>query len=107
MLSSRSISVSLLKPNMLKYSDYMAECERELREEREFPSDESLGRLISLRRLDDQIHELFNSDEVIDLPFTDSRITMNLRFMENQLEDWRRANYSSDNNRGMTCANSS
>lgn len=81
-----------MKPNLLKYNDYMVECGRRLRQDREYASDDLIGRLISLRRIDDQISETFNSEEALDLPITDSRIAMNLRFVETLLDEWRRDN---------------
>lgn len=79
----------------------MAECGKRLRDDREYPTDENIGRLISLRRIDDQIHDTFNAEEACELPVTDSRILMNLRFMKNQLEEWRREYTNSYHSRGM------
>jgi hypothetical protein len=81
-----------MKPNMLTYNGYMAECGRRLKQDYEYSSDEIIVRLISLRRLEDQINGTFNTEEAINLPISDSRIAMNLRFMESQLEEWRRDN---------------
>jgi hypothetical protein len=89
---SSAIAAGFMKPNLLKYNDYMAECGRRLRKDREYASDDLIGRLVTLRRIDDQISETFNSEETIDLPITDSRIAMNLRFIETQLDEWRRDN---------------
>lgn len=101
-----------MKPNLLKYNDYMAESGRRLRHEREYMSDEFIAPLVALRRIDDQINDTFNTDEAIDLPITDSRIAMNLRFIETQLEEWRRENNTGRENRGTlhilcpdTCTN--
>lgn len=79
----------------------MAECGQNLRQYREYASDEIIEHLVSLRRIDDQIQDTFFSEEAVDLPVTDSRNLMNLRFMETQLDDWRRGNYSDEFQRGM------
>lgn len=104
------IAGGLQKPNLLKYNDYMAECGRTLQNDHEYSSDEIIGHLISLRRIDDQIHDAFYSDEALDLPITDSRILMNLRFMETQMEEWKRVPYRDEFRQGKpyirTCMNS-
>ena len=74
----------------------MAECGRNLKDEGEYPCDIIISHLISLRRIDDQIHDAFYTEEAIDLPITDSRILLNLRFTENQLDEWRREAYSDE-----------
>lgn len=89
-----------MKPNLLKYTDYMGKCAHNLRYDPEFPSDGIISRLVSLRRIDDQINDTFNTEEASELPVADSRIAMNLRFMENQLEEWRRENNNLNPNRG-------
>ncbi|KAF2113981.1 hypothetical protein BDV96DRAFT_106241 [Lophiotrema nucula] len=91
---SSALAGGLAKPNLLKYSEYMASCGKRLRDDLEYPSDELIARLIPLRRMDDQAHESFYSEETFDLPFTDSRIFMSLRFLETQMDDWRRENVS-------------
>ncbi|KAF2867487.1 hypothetical protein BDV95DRAFT_502725 [Massariosphaeria phaeospora] len=88
------ISVGLQKPNLLKYSDYMAECGHNLQSEREYPTDEIIGHLIELRRIEGQIYDTFYNEETLLLPINDSRILLNLRFMETQLDVWRRAGYN-------------
>jgi hypothetical protein len=94
LLTHRRISVGLLKPNLLRYNDYMAECARTLRSTNEFASDSLIGRLISLRRIDDLINETLNGEEVVDLSLADPRISMNMRGLESQLYEWRRENNS-------------
>lgn len=78
-----------MRPNLLKYTDYMGKCIAILRHDREYDSDEVIGRLISLRRIDDQIHDTFNAEDSSDLPITDTRISMNLRYLETQLAEWK------------------
>jgi len=87
------IAGGLQKPNLLKYNDYMGESAKGLRDEAEYTSDQIISHLISLRRIDDQIHDAFYSEETLDLPITDSRILMNLRFMETQMQEWKRETY--------------
>ena len=87
--------MALMKPNLLKYTDFMGKIGQSLMYDREYESDETLGRLISLRRIDDQIYEFMNGDDTVDLPITDARIHMNMRFMETQLEDWKINNTTS------------
>ncbi|KAF2469241.1 uncharacterized protein BDR25DRAFT_263691 [Lindgomyces ingoldianus] len=87
---SSAIAGGLHKPNLLKYTDYMAEACRCLRNDAEYSIDEIIGQLISLRRIDDQIHDTFFTEEAAQLPITDSRVLMNLRFVETQIEEWRR-----------------
>ncbi|KAF2649993.1 hypothetical protein K491DRAFT_707826 [Lophiostoma macrostomum CBS 122681] len=103
---SSAIAVGLMKPNMLKYDDYMVYCGSRLQQDREYPSDKAIGRLISLRRLEDQINSTFNTEEATNLPISDSRIAMNLRFMETQLEEWRRDSTSETMSRTLELANS-
>jgi hypothetical protein len=81
--------MALMKPNLLKYTDYMGKVSQRLMYDREYESDETISSLISLRRLDDQIYESLNGDDTVDLPITDSRIYMSMRFLETQLEDWK------------------
>ncbi|KAF2646519.1 hypothetical protein P280DRAFT_464726 [Massarina eburnea CBS 473.64] len=84
---SSMISGGLQKPNLLKFTEYMAECGQNLKQGCEFSSDAILGRLVGLRRLDDQIHDSFYSEDTFELPLADTRISMNFRFMENQLDE--------------------
>lgn len=45
---------------------------------------------MALRRIDDQTHECLYTEETIGLDITDPRISMNLRFLETQLDEWKR-----------------
>ncbi|KAH7115874.1 hypothetical protein B0J11DRAFT_538676 [Dendryphion nanum] len=93
---SSGIAAGMIKPNLLKHSDYMTECCRNLKESHEFKSDAKIEQLIAIRRIDDQVNAAFYVEDAIDLPITDSRISMNLRFMSSQLEDWKREHHVND-----------
>ncbi|KAF1951391.1 hypothetical protein CC80DRAFT_210541 [Byssothecium circinans] len=84
---SSMIACGLQKPNLLKYTEYMAECGRSLRQSCEFASDAILARLVHLRRLDDQIHDSFYTEDTFELDLADPRILMNFRFMQTQIND--------------------
>lgn len=88
------------KPNLLKYTDYMSECCRNLRQTYELSSDVIISRLIALRRLDDQIHDAFFTEDAVELPITDPRIVMNYRFLQTQIDDSREENCSEELQRG-------
>ncbi|ORY18170.1 hypothetical protein BCR34DRAFT_554339 [Clohesyomyces aquaticus] len=87
---SSVIAGGLHKPNLLKYTDYMAESCQRLKSDAEYVSDERIGQLIALRRIDDQIHDSLFTEDAACLPITDSRISMNLRFAESQIDEWKR-----------------
>ncbi|KAF2265012.1 hypothetical protein CC78DRAFT_210696 [Lojkania enalia] len=98
---STTLSGGLGKPNLLRYSDYIGECAKRLQVDLEFSSDALIGNLTPLRRIDDQIHDMFYTDDTLDLPFTDSRISLNIRFLEAQIEEWRRNNSNEEFNRTL------
>ena len=79
----------------------MGTCARRLQFDREYASDELISRLISLRKMDDQIQDSFYAEEALSIPITDSRIAMNLRFMEGQLDEWKRQTNHEGLHRGM------
>jgi hypothetical protein len=64
----------------------MADCSRDLYEATEYGSDAIIGKMISLRRFDDQIHDSFFTEDTVDLPLSDTRIMMNFRFTESQFD---------------------
>ncbi|PSN59287.1 hypothetical protein BS50DRAFT_565856 [Corynespora cassiicola Philippines] len=103
---SSMIAGGLQKPNLLKFNDYMAECARDLKLTCEYAGDKVISELISLRRLDDQIHDTFYYGEEVDLPIGDPRISMNLRFMVNQLEEWKRSSHSEEYQRTLDLSSS-
>lgn len=86
----------MLKPNMLKYTEYMGQCSRDLRSHRQYPSDSIIEHLMAIRRLDDQVQDCFFTDETVELDMTDPRISMSYKFLENQLNDWKREQYSDE-----------
>ncbi|PVI01556.1 hypothetical protein DM02DRAFT_591044 [Periconia macrospinosa] len=86
---SSMISAGLQKPNLLKHTDYMIDCCRNLRQSYEISSDIIIARLIALRRLDDQIQDAFYSEGIVDLPLSDPRIIMNYKFLQTQIDDSR------------------
>lgn len=84
------------KPNLLKYTDYMGQCCRDLREYQQYPSDKIISHLLALRRLDDQIQDAFFIEETSGLAFNDPRISMNFRLLESQLDEWRREKHNGE-----------
>lgn len=84
------------RPNLLKYTEYMGQCSSTLWEHQEYMSDKIVGHLVALRRLDDQIQDCFFTEETIGLDINDPRISMNLRLLESQLDEWRRVQYNEE-----------
>jgi hypothetical protein len=80
----------LQKPNLLKHTPYMTEWAQNLKHEREYDSDETISHLITLRQLDDQVQDTLYSDSAKELPLSDARTLMHVRFLENQLDTWKR-----------------
>ncbi|KAL1604830.1 hypothetical protein SLS60_004370 [Paraconiothyrium brasiliense] len=93
---SSQVAAGMQRPNLLKYTEYMSQCSRELRDHRQYPSDAIIGHLLEIRRLDDQIQDCFFTEETAALDITDPRISMNFRFLESQLEQWKRGRYSDE-----------
>ncbi len=46
------------KPNLLKHNSDMTEWAQELKDQGEFPTDEVLGHLVSLRQIDDEVEQM-------------------------------------------------
>jgi len=67
----------------------MTEWARNLKHEREYDSDETISHLIALRQLDDQVQDTLFTGSAAELPLTDARTLMHVRFLEGQLEAWR------------------
>jgi hypothetical protein len=86
---SSSLAGSVQKPSLIPHTEHMTECCRRLKTEREFPSDEFILSLLSIRHLRDQTIEIFGSDAFKDLPVSDQRIVIHLRYLEQQLEECR------------------
>lgn len=91
------------KPSLLKYTEYMGQCVRDLRQHCQYASDMIIGHLLAIRRLDDQIQDCFFTDEAAGLDITDPRISMNFRLLESQLEEWKREQYSEEYQLGKSC----
>jgi hypothetical protein len=89
-LTGTRIGAGLQKPNLLKHTPYMTEWAQSLKREREYDSDETISHLITLRQLDDQVQDTLYSDSAKDLPLSDARTLMHVRFLENQLDAWKR-----------------
>jgi hypothetical protein len=89
-LTSCRIGAGLQKPNLLKHTSYMTEWAQDLRNEREYDSDETISHLITLRQLDDQVQDTLYCDNAVDLPLSDARTLMHVRFLESQLDAWKR-----------------
>lgn len=68
----------------------MTEWARDLQYEREYDSDESIIYLVSLRQIDDQVQETLFSANSIELSLSDTRTLMHVRFLEGQLDVWKR-----------------
>jgi hypothetical protein len=89
-LTLRRIGAGLQKPNLLKHTSHMTEWAQNLRNEREYDSDETISHLITLRQLDDQVQDTLYCDNAVDLPLSDARTLMHVRFLESQLDAWKR-----------------
>jgi hypothetical protein len=83
------VAAGMQKPNLLKYTEYMGQCIKDLRDHRQYSSDVIIGHLLAIRRLDDQIQDCFFTEETAGLDIADPRISMNFRFLESQLEEAR------------------
>jgi hypothetical protein len=68
----------------------MTEWALNLKQQREYDSDETICHLITLRQLDDQVQDTLYSGSAVDLPLSDGRTLMHVRFLDTQLEAWKR-----------------
>jgi hypothetical protein len=84
------IAAGLQKPNLLKHTSYMTEWAQILNRDQEYESDAIICHLISLRQIDDQIHDTLFAREAQHLSLADARTSMHMRFMEAQLDTWKR-----------------
>ncbi|KAI4644468.1 hypothetical protein J4E93_006371 [Alternaria ventricosa] len=83
------VAAGLQKPNLLKHSLVMTEWAQSLKQDHEYETDETIGLLISLRQIDDQVQdELFTAD-TSQLPISDGRALMHVRFIDVQLDTWK------------------
>ncbi|KAF9696654.1 hypothetical protein EKO04_005673 [Ascochyta lentis] len=84
------VSAALQKPNLLKYSSEMTEWAQDLKSYGEFETDKTIEPLISLRQLDDQVQDTLFTGAAAEASLADSRMAMHVRFLETQLDAWRR-----------------
>jgi hypothetical protein len=63
---------------------------QELGRDREYASDEIISHLISLRHIDDQIQDTLFTADAMQLPLSNARTIMHVRFMDSQLDAWKR-----------------
>lgn len=68
----------------------MTEWAQDLKRCGEFPTDEMLGHLVSLRQLDDQVHDTLFTGTAREAGLTDARVVMHIRFLKTQLDAWKR-----------------
>jgi hypothetical protein len=68
----------------------MTEWAQNLKHEREYESDETISHLITLRQIDDQVQDSLFSGSSVDMPMSDARTLMHVKFLESQLEAWKR-----------------
>ncbi|KAF3010692.1 hypothetical protein E8E13_005864 [Curvularia kusanoi] len=87
---SSMVAAALQKPNLLKHNPEMTGWAQELKEYREFATDEVLGHLISLRQLDDEVQDTLFIGAGAEARLTDARVVIHVRFLETRLEAWRR-----------------
>ncbi|KAF1848711.1 MFS general substrate transporter [Cucurbitaria berberidis CBS 394.84] len=93
------IAAGLQKPNLLKHTPHMTEWAQNLRRDLEYESDETISHLISLRQIDDQVQDTLFTGSAAGLPLTDARTLMHVRFMEAQLNAWKRESCNSGSKR--------
>jgi hypothetical protein len=77
----------------------MADWAQNLKQEREYDSDETISHLVSLRQIDDQIQDTLFTADAIRLPLSDGRTLMHVRFMEAQLDAWERESHGAASQR--------
>lgn len=103
-LTDHRICAGLQKPNLLKHAPHMTEWAQNLKQEREYVSDETISHLIALRQLDDQVHDTLFTGSAASLPLTDARTLMHVRFLESQVDAWKRhSQYAGEKRRKSLC----
>ncbi|CAO2653997.1 Nn.00g107300.m01.CDS01 [Neocucurbitaria sp. VM-36] len=100
------IAAGLQKPNLLRHTPHMTEWAQTLKRDLEYESDEVIIHLISLRQIDDQVQDTLFSGSAAELPLSDARTLMHVRFMEAQLDAWRRESYGSASKRLLELSSS-
>ncbi|KAL7770771.1 hypothetical protein CFE70_000710 [Pyrenophora teres f. teres 0-1] len=68
----------------------MAEWAQTLKQDHEYESDEIIPHLISLRQIDDQIQDALFTADAKRLPLSDAGTLMHVKFMEAQLDSWKK-----------------
>ncbi|KAH7091452.1 major facilitator superfamily domain-containing protein [Paraphoma chrysanthemicola] len=81
------IAAGMQKPNLLKHTPHMSQWAQDLKDEREYESDETMHYLVALRQLDDQVQDSLFTGDAANMPLSDARTLMHMRFLESQLAD--------------------
>ncbi|KAE8836023.1 hypothetical protein HRS9139_04121 [Pyrenophora teres f. teres] len=84
------VAAGFQKPNILKHTPAMAEWAQTLKQDHEYESDEIIPHLISLRQIDDQIQDALFTADAKRLPLSDAGTLMHVKFMEAQLDSWKK-----------------
>lgn len=79
----------------------MTEWAQNLKRVMEYESDEAIIHLVSLRQIDDQVQDTLFSGSAAELPLSDARTLMHVRFMEAQLDAWKRESLGCGSKRCM------
>ncbi|KAL1794338.1 hypothetical protein ACET3X_007759 [Alternaria dauci] len=87
---SSMVAAGLQKPNLLKHTPVMTEWAQGLKRNREYETDEAIDLLISLRQIDDQVQDALFTADASQLPISDGRALMHVRFIDVQLDAWKR-----------------
>ncbi|KAF2853711.1 hypothetical protein T440DRAFT_465479 [Plenodomus tracheiphilus IPT5] len=100
------VSAGLQKPNLLKHTTQMTEWAQNLKQDREYESDETIGHLISLRQIDDQIQDTLFAGSTRDTNLSDPRTLMHMRFMAALLETWKKESSAAESRRVLGLSSS-
>ncbi|KAI2486181.1 Fungal-trans domain containing protein [Pyrenophora tritici-repentis] len=84
------VAAGFQKPNILKHTPAMAEWAQALKQDHEYESDEIIQHLTSLRQIDDQIQDALFTADAKRLSLADAGTLMHIRFMETQLDSWKK-----------------
>lgn len=76
-----------MKPNLLRSTNYMINCARNLRQYSDFATDELMQPLISLSRIDDCVQDMVPSDGTDEESILNPG--MNMKLLEQHLEQWK------------------
>ena len=61
----------------------MTEWAQNLKRDGEYGTDEAISHLVALRQIDDQVQDTLFAGPAVDIPLTDPRTQMHVRFLEN------------------------